>query len=278
MPANKSRTESSTSSGWSPSSYRSLLSARSASHRAVGQMRVCCRERRAVVPVSYSPTLLKTARSDICRRPTHTLAIPRRTCTNTNAGATRPSRVALVLTGNRTVPQRPRDACDGRRLGVLLAAGSRSLAPLSSDAQRPWMLKLLRRDERTAKARSLGFLRAGRSGEADFDVEAAFGSCSCGERSPHSRCESISRACDATGAGRRGSTAPGSSGADSCDSATTSTPPSIARAITETVSREGLREFYDPNDGRGMGAEHFAWSALALELLDPRNASTGIAT
>jgi hypothetical protein len=52
----------------------------------------------------------------------------------------------------------------------------------------------------------------------------------------------------------------------------------IARAITETVSREGLREFYDPNDGRGMGAEHFAWSALALELLDPRNASTGIAT
>ncbi len=51
----------------------------------------------------------------------------------------------------------------------------------------------------------------------------------------------------------------------------------IARAITETVSREGLREFYDPNDGRGMGAEHFAWSALALELLDPRNASSGIA-
>ena len=29
----------------------------------------------------------------------------------------------------------------------------------------------------------------------------------------------------------------------------------IAAAITETVSREGLREFYDPHDGRGMGAE-----------------------
>ena len=50
----------------------------------------------------------------------------------------------------------------------------------------------------------------------------------------------------------------------------------IARAITATVSREGLREFYDPRDGRGMGAKNFAWSALALELLDPRNATAGL--
>jgi hypothetical protein len=50
----------------------------------------------------------------------------------------------------------------------------------------------------------------------------------------------------------------------------------LARAITETLSREGLREFYDPRDGRGMGAEAFAWSALALELLDPANASAGL--
>ena len=50
----------------------------------------------------------------------------------------------------------------------------------------------------------------------------------------------------------------------------------LARAITETVAREGLREFYDPRDGRGMGAEEFAWSALALELLDPSNASVGL--
>jgi hypothetical protein len=49
----------------------------------------------------------------------------------------------------------------------------------------------------------------------------------------------------------------------------------LARAITGTVAREGLREFYDPHDGRGMGAEDFAWSALALELLDPSNASAG---
>jgi hypothetical protein len=50
----------------------------------------------------------------------------------------------------------------------------------------------------------------------------------------------------------------------------------LARGITETVAREGLREFYDPHDGRGMGAEDFAWSALALELLDPSNASAGV--
>ena len=49
----------------------------------------------------------------------------------------------------------------------------------------------------------------------------------------------------------------------------------IVRAITETLAREGLREFYDPHDGRGMGAKDFAWSALALELEDPGNASAG---
>jgi hypothetical protein len=50
----------------------------------------------------------------------------------------------------------------------------------------------------------------------------------------------------------------------------------LATGITETVEREGLREFYDPRDGRGMGAENFAWSALALELVDPANASVGL--
>jgi len=50
----------------------------------------------------------------------------------------------------------------------------------------------------------------------------------------------------------------------------------LARAITDTVTREGLHEFYDPHDGRGMGAEDFAWSALALELLDPGNARVGL--
>ncbi|HEY1775658.1 MAG TPA: hypothetical protein VGG41_05795 [Solirubrobacteraceae bacterium] len=50
----------------------------------------------------------------------------------------------------------------------------------------------------------------------------------------------------------------------------------MARAVTDTVAREGLREFYDPSDGRGMGAHDFAWSALALDLLDPANASAGL--
>jgi hypothetical protein len=50
----------------------------------------------------------------------------------------------------------------------------------------------------------------------------------------------------------------------------------IAAAITATVAREGLREFYDPHDGRGMGAEDFAWSALALEMLDPQHAGAGV--
>ena len=50
----------------------------------------------------------------------------------------------------------------------------------------------------------------------------------------------------------------------------------LARAIAGTVATEGLREFYDPHDGRGMGAKSFAWSALALEMLDPGNASAGL--
>ena len=50
----------------------------------------------------------------------------------------------------------------------------------------------------------------------------------------------------------------------------------LAGAISATVCREGLREFYDPHDGRGMGAEDFAWSALALEFEDADNASAGL--
>lgn len=34
------------------------------------------------------------------------------------------------------------------------------------------------------------------------------------------------------------------------------------------VSTRGLREYYDPYSGRGMGAVDFAWSALALEMLE----------
>jgi hypothetical protein len=43
----------------------------------------------------------------------------------------------------------------------------------------------------------------------------------------------------------------------------------LATRIAAVVEREGLREYYDPYTGRGMGAVGFAWSALALELARP---------
>ncbi len=43
----------------------------------------------------------------------------------------------------------------------------------------------------------------------------------------------------------------------------------LATAVQRAVLAAGLREFYDPFDGHGMGARDFAWSALALELVDP---------
>jgi hypothetical protein len=35
------------------------------------------------------------------------------------------------------------------------------------------------------------------------------------------------------------------------------------------VAAAGLREYYDPYTGRGMGASSFAWSSLILEILEP---------
>jgi hypothetical protein len=44
----------------------------------------------------------------------------------------------------------------------------------------------------------------------------------------------------------------------------------LAQRITQTVQRSGLREYYDPFAGAGMGQHDFAWSTLVLELLrDP---------
>jgi hypothetical protein len=39
--------------------------------------------------------------------------------------------------------------------------------------------------------------------------------------------------------------------------------------LSGAVQREGLREYYDPRKGRGMGAADFGWSALVLELVEP---------
>jgi hypothetical protein len=43
----------------------------------------------------------------------------------------------------------------------------------------------------------------------------------------------------------------------------------LASGLIEAVRREGLREYYDPRDGNGLGAEDFAWSSLIAELADP---------
>jgi hypothetical protein len=39
--------------------------------------------------------------------------------------------------------------------------------------------------------------------------------------------------------------------------------------VCAAVAAAGLREYYDPLTGRGMGTHAFAWSTLAVELLDP---------
>ena len=41
----------------------------------------------------------------------------------------------------------------------------------------------------------------------------------------------------------------------------------LAAWLARTVEISGLREYYDPYDGSGMGQREFAWSTLVLELL-----------
>ncbi len=43
----------------------------------------------------------------------------------------------------------------------------------------------------------------------------------------------------------------------------------LADGLIATVEREGLREYYHPRTGKGLGAQDFAWSALAAELAEP---------
>ena len=79
--------------------------------------------------------------------------------------------------------------------------------------------------------------------------------------------------CAATGAARPGSTPRGWSGSGSSGSATTSRRGSSRRACAGLIEREGLREYYDPHTGAGLGAKDFAWTSLAVELADPRRAA-----
>ncbi len=43
----------------------------------------------------------------------------------------------------------------------------------------------------------------------------------------------------------------------------------LAGGVIGAVEREGLREYYDPRTGAGLGARDFAWSALVAELAEP---------
>ena len=43
----------------------------------------------------------------------------------------------------------------------------------------------------------------------------------------------------------------------------------VAAALGEAVEREGLREYYHPRTGEGLGATDFAWTSLVVEMTDP---------
>ena len=43
----------------------------------------------------------------------------------------------------------------------------------------------------------------------------------------------------------------------------------LADGVIAAAAREGLREYYDPRTGKGLGAKDFAWSALVAELASP---------
>ena len=42
----------------------------------------------------------------------------------------------------------------------------------------------------------------------------------------------------------------------------------LARGLAGAIAAHGLREYYHPWSGAGMGARNFGWSALMLEMLD----------
>ncbi len=43
----------------------------------------------------------------------------------------------------------------------------------------------------------------------------------------------------------------------------------MAHRLGQAVLREGLREYYDPRTGAGLGATDFAWTSLIVEMADP---------
>jgi hypothetical protein len=43
----------------------------------------------------------------------------------------------------------------------------------------------------------------------------------------------------------------------------------LVSQLAAAIAREGLREYYNPYTGAGMGATEFGWSSLAMELVEP---------
>jgi hypothetical protein len=43
----------------------------------------------------------------------------------------------------------------------------------------------------------------------------------------------------------------------------------LADGVIGAAAREGLREYYDPRTGKGLGAKDFAWSTLVAEMASP---------
>ncbi|MBV9680509.1 MAG: hypothetical protein JO046_01860, partial [Solirubrobacterales bacterium] len=43
----------------------------------------------------------------------------------------------------------------------------------------------------------------------------------------------------------------------------------LATRVASAVQASGLREYYDPFTGRGMGSRDFAWSTLVMEMIAP---------
>jgi hypothetical protein len=49
----------------------------------------------------------------------------------------------------------------------------------------------------------------------------------------------------------------------------------MAARLAKAVAVSGVREYYDPRTGAGMGAEQFGWSTLAWELVEPDPLAAG---
>ena len=43
----------------------------------------------------------------------------------------------------------------------------------------------------------------------------------------------------------------------------------LVRGLAAAIAVERLREYYNPFNGRGMGATEFGWSSLIMEMLEP---------